>query len=73
MAPVTKRPRYTEKAMKAAIFAVVEGGVTKKAAAEKYGIPCTTLIDKLSGKYRKGKGRGRDPFLTDDKEEAIVT
>jgi hypothetical protein len=37
--------------MKAAIFAVVEGGYTKKAAAAKYGVPRTTLIDKLSRKY----------------------
>ncbi|KAA0188497.1 hypothetical protein HAZT_HAZT009110 [Hyalella azteca] len=59
--------------MKSAILAVVEGGITKKAAAAKYGIPRTTLIEKLSGKYREGKGPGRDPYLTDDEEEAIAT
>ncbi|XP_018018849.1 MFS-type transporter clz9-like [Hyalella azteca] len=73
MPPATKRRRYNEEAMKSAILAVVEGGITKKAAAAKYGIPRTTLIEKLSGKYREGKGPGRDPYLTDDEEEAIAT
>ncbi|XP_047740658.1 uncharacterized protein LOC108672321 isoform X2 [Hyalella azteca] len=73
MPPETKCQRYSAEAMKAAIFAVREGGLARKVAAAIYGVPRTTLVDKLSGKSREGKGRGRDPFLTDDEEEAIVT
>lgn len=73
MAPTNRKiVNYPEERMQAAINGVLKGGLSKREAAKKYAIPRTTLMDKLSGRYREGKSIGRDPFLTKEEEESIV-
>ena len=50
----------------------VRDGMSKNATAKLYGVPRTTLNDKISGKYREGKRAGRDPFLSSEEETEIV-
>ena len=55
-----------------ALNAIIDKGMSKKAASIKFGISRTTLIDKVAHKYRPGKKKGRDPFLTEEEETSIV-
>ena len=66
------RPSYTNEDIEKAMGDVTSGSMSKRAAASKYAIPRSTLVDKLAGKYRVGKGKGRDPFLSENEELAIV-
>ena len=72
MAPKFKQPPYSNESMNAAIRAVMYG-MSKRSAAKQFDVPRTTLNDKISGRYREGKRRGRDPFLKEDEESALVT
>ena len=58
--------------MDKAIKEIKDGNLSANKASKKYGIPRSTLGDKLRGKYREGKSIGRDPFLSQDEEKAIV-
>ena len=66
------KPSYTEDALAEALNAIIDKGMSKKAASIKFGISRTTLIDKVAHKYRPGKKKGRDPFLTEEEETSIV-
>ena len=46
--------------------------MSKRGAAKRYNIPKMTLHDRITGKYREGKGRGRDPPLSEGEEGSIV-
>jgi hypothetical protein len=63
--------RYTKEDLEAAYIKVTEEGWTKARAAREFGVPCITLIDKLSGKHRTGK-IGRPPVLSPCKERVFV-
>ena len=45
-----KRVRYTPERMAMAIHMVRSCGMSRKAAAKAYGVPRTTLLDKLAGR-----------------------
>ena len=57
--------------MQSAITAVANG-MSRKKASEKFGVPRSTLGDKIIGKYREGKKPGRDPFLSVEEEDSHV-
>lgn len=65
------RFQYEEKSMEDAINAVHDG-MSKRAAAAKYGIPRTTLNDKIAGKTPEGRKIGKDPVLTSEEEQSLV-
>lgn len=72
MAPYKHQPKYTSEDLEAALNGIRKKEISKNAASKKYGIPRTTLIDKIVGKYRPGKTKGRDPFLSETEELALV-
>ena len=72
MAPIRKKPPSYDKEKLTEAVRAVKNGMAKRTAAKKYGIPRTSLYDKLNGKYREGKGKGRDPFLSEEEEQNLV-
>ena len=54
-----------------ALTAISKGSSIKK-AGKTYSIPTSTLQDKVRGKYRLGKSRGRGSFLSEKYEELLV-
>ena len=67
-----KNIQYSSENMKLAITAVKSKAMSKSKAAITYGVPRTTLNDKISERYRPGKCVGRDPFLSEAEERDIV-
>ena len=66
-----KYKQWTEESMLGALKAVSEGmGVNR--AAEEFGIPKTTLKDRISGKVIHGTKSGRTPYLTLEEEDELV-
>ena len=63
--------QYDDKRMQEAIRAV-EGGMPKKTAARTFGVPRSTLADKINGKSPHHRKMGRDPFLSAEEEARIV-
>lgn len=63
---------YADEKMAEAVRAVSHG-MPKKTAAKTFGVPRSTLADKISGRYRESKKIGRDPFLSQAEERNIVT
>lgn len=68
------RPRYNQwddvsmtKAMSA-----VEGGMSIRLASELYGVPKSSLHDRISGKVQHGTRPGPTPYLTSEEEEEFV-
>lgn len=66
-----KKPPYSIENITCALNAI-SNGMSQREAAKKYSIPRATLYDKIKGKYREGKGKGRDPFLSDAEERSLV-
>ena len=64
--------KYDKGNLEKALNAIKAGNLSTNKAATKYGVPRSTLGDKLRGKYRPGKPIGRDPYLSQDEEKAIV-
>ena len=64
--------KYKDKAVEKALAEMKSGKLSANKAAQKYGIPRSTLGDKLRGKYRQGKKIGRDPYLTTEEEKKLV-
>lgn len=72
--PVKKKkqqPSYSDENVKCALNAV-SNGMSQREACKKFSIPRATLYDKIKGKYREGKGKGRDPFLSNEEEASLV-
>ncbi|XP_055708754.1 uncharacterized protein LOC129804981 [Phlebotomus papatasi] len=65
-----KKLGYSEEALKNALDAVKAGESSRKASA-KYGVPKSTLNDKLSGKQAEEKFIGK-PVLGQEKESQLV-
>ena len=63
---------WTEEAMKKAYNSVMAGGESVRKAAEKYGVPKSTLQDRLSGRTAFGARSGPPRYLSDDEEEELV-
>jgi len=56
-----------------AIAMVRSGQMSKKGAAKMYGVPRTTLLDKLAGRVPKKDVRpGKKPILTAGEERKLV-
>ena len=57
------RKLWDNESMQKAIAAAEQGNDSIHRAAEKYGIPTSTLQDHVSGKVDLGAKPGRDPYL----------
>ena len=53
--------------------AEVEKGVSVRRAAEMFGVPRSTLHDRIPGKVRIGGKPDRTPYLSDEEEEELVS
>ena len=67
-----KRKQYDQTKMATAIK-MVRDGMSKAKAARIYGVPRTTLVDKLEGRVPEGSTRpGPRPVLTSAEEKTLV-
>ena len=57
--------------MQGALKAVAEGMGVNETAME-YGIPRTTLKDRVAGRVQHGCKSGRSPYLTQEEEQELV-
>ena len=64
---------WSHESMKAAMKAVIDDGMSIRDAAEQYGVPRSTLGDKISGRVLPGATSGPRTFLTSDEEEELVS
>ena len=64
---------WDDESMQKAIAAVEQGTDSIRRAAEKYGIPRSTLHDHVSGKVDLRAKPGRDPYLSLEEEEELVS
>ena len=70
-----KRPKrykeWSDVSMENALRAVKEGEMGVNRAALEFGIPKTTLKDRLSGRVQHGKAPGKAPYLNKQEEEEL--
>ena len=64
------KSKYTEAQLLAALQVVDDGNMSIRKAAKRYGVPFTTIRDRVAGKTTSKVGR--PPVLTED-EEAIIS
>jgi len=57
--------------MQGALKAIAEGMGVNRAAME-YGVPRTTLKDRVAGRVEHGCKSGRSPYLTHEEEQELV-
>ena len=69
--PPQKYRQWSEESMVGALKAVSQGMGINRAALE-FGIPKTTLKDRVAGRVQYGCKAGRAPYLTFDEEEELV-
>ena len=69
VAKCNKRKQWSNEAMEAAINSVVDENTPVLRAARKYGIPKSTLHDRISGKVQHGKKPGPSQLLSAAEEE----
>ena len=67
-----KNMNYSPSKVEAAVNMVRSGAMSKQKAALSFGIPRTTLRDKLSGRYSLGSTPGRSTVLTNAEETVLV-
>jgi len=68
-----KRVKYSTDAMLAAINSVRTGAMSRTAACRMYGVPKTTLLDKLAGRAPEDPTPiGRKPIFTMAEERKLV-
>ena len=63
---------YNHEAMQNALDAVEKGGMSKRKASKCFGVPRTTLSDKLSGRTPRERKMGHSPILTEQEEHDLV-
>ena len=66
-----KYKQWTDESMQGALKAVTEGMGINRAAME-YGVPRTTLKDRVAGRVQHGCKSGRSPYLTQQEEQELV-
>ena len=66
-----KYKQWTDESMQGALKAVAEGMGVNRAALE-YGVPRTTLKDRVAGRVQHGCKSGRSPYLTLEEEQELV-
>lgn len=64
--------QWTEERMALAMDAVVKDGLSVRKAAEEYGVPKSTLGDRISGRILPGAISGPGKYLTHQEEEELV-
>ena len=52
--------------------AIEKGEMSIRRAAEVFGVPKSSLYDRVSGKVQHGSKPGRIPYLTEEEEEELV-
>ncbi len=67
-----KRKCWTDEAMLDAMNAVRKDGVGVNAAAAQFGVPTTTLRNRLSGRVVHGNNPGPVPYLSPTEESELV-
>ena len=67
----SKYKDWTEEQMRAA-YEAVKDGMSIRRAAEEYGVPKSTLGDRVSGRSQMGCKGGPHKILTDEQEECLV-
>lgn len=67
-----KRLQWSNESMEAAMEAVTTGVTSINKAAVIYGVPCTTLKDRMSGRVKHGTKSGRQRYLDKDEEQALA-
>ena len=67
-----KFKQWDNESMLLAIAAVQNGEMGKNAAAREFGIPASTLKDRLSGRVEHGRKPGPAPYLTEDEETELA-
>ncbi|XP_064403158.1 uncharacterized protein LOC135348769 isoform X2 [Halichondria panicea] len=74
---VAKRPTsyksWTESTLYKAYLAHIEDGLSVRDAAEAYGVPKSTLQDRVSGRVKFGARSGPPKLLTDEEENELVS
>ena len=63
---------YSTDSMLKAYEAVLQGEVSVRRASELYGVPRTTLQDRVSGKVSLNARSGAGRLLTDEEESTLV-
>ena len=69
--PAAKRKQWTEEQMTGALAAASEGMPANRAATM-YGVPRSTLKDRLSGRVVHGHKSGPRPYLDPDEEKELT-
>ena len=63
---------WSESAMNVALKAVIEDGQSVRQAAEDFGVPKSTLGDRVSGHALPGAVSGPSRYLDDEEEKELV-
>ena len=66
-----KYKQWCEESMLGALKAVSEGAMGVNRAATEFGVPRTTLKDRVSGRVTHGSQPGRKPYLTNAEEKEL--
>ena len=69
--PAAKLRQWSDESMLGAIRAVREGEFGVNRAALEYGVPRTTLKDRLSGRVTHGSQSGAKPYLSREEEKEL--
>ena len=64
---------WSDEAMRSAHTAVMDNELSPKEAADRYGIPYSTLRDRVSGRVCFGSHSGPKRYLDDNEEAELVT
>ncbi|KAK0048493.1 Jerky protein [Biomphalaria pfeifferi] len=70
--PIKKRRLYSREALQAAYKAVKDSSISVNAAAKLFGVPLTTLRDRVDGRISIDTTRPGPPLLMTDEEEAHI-
>ncbi|XP_019863760.1 PREDICTED: uncharacterized protein LOC109592876 [Amphimedon queenslandica] len=68
----SKYKHYDDDSLYEAYKEVVSKGVSIRRAALEYGVPASTLTDRVSGRIAFGKKSGPKKYLTDEEEKELV-
>ena len=68
-----KRKLWPDESMEAAMSSVTKGQMSANKAADLFGVPRSTLKDRLSGRVVHGTKPGPKPYLTRDEEQELST
>lgn len=67
-----KKKKWTEEAMERALVEVKSGRCTVRQAAKEFGVPKSSLGDRVSGRVTPGSRSGPAQLITNEEEELLV-